>query len=199
MDLRPLATNATGTVGAISHEFASGDGANVDTRGPPFATLRAVRLPIRVAGEDLDRIIASLDNIAGKLDKLIAVSERAVTTASVYAARRNRPSQSSPRRPNSRSAPRIIKGRRSVARPTSRGETPPKRLRLHEAIEIVLREAGIPLSAREIAEQLNERNLFVGRTSGRPVSGNQVNSRVSHPHYKRRFNRANRRIGLSEE
>jgi len=158
-----------------------------------------MRLPIRIAGEDLDRVLAVLDTIAARLDKLIALNERALANSAVPDGTNvTKPDQRRPS-PKGPKAPRGIRGRRSARRNTIHGETLGRRLGLHQAIEMVLRDADGPLSAQEIAERLNARQLFVGRVIGKPVSASQVNSRVSHPHYKGQFLRRDRRIALANE
>jgi hypothetical protein len=49
---------------------------------------------------------------------------------------------------------------------------------LHEAIVVVLGEAGTALSAAEIGAAVNERKLYV-RADRQPVPTNQIHARVS--------------------
>lgn len=49
---------------------------------------------------------------------------------------------------------------------------------LHEAIEVVLRDAGLGLPAREIARLINQKGLYK-RGDGKPLTGGQVSARVA--------------------
>ena len=55
---------------------------------------------------------------------------------------------------------------------------PVQKLKLHEAIEQVLKDKGRPMSAREIAEEINQKNLYQ-RKDGMPVPSSQINARVN--------------------
>lgn len=57
-----------------------------------------------------------------------------------------------------------------ISRPTSE-------LKLHEAIELVIKEAGTPLTFTRIAKEINERNLY-SRKDGEPVPASQISARV---------------------
>jgi hypothetical protein len=70
---------------------------------------------------------------------------------------------------------------------------------LHRVIAAVLEQTGRPLSAVELAEQIETRGLFVGRRRGGSITANQVNSRVSNPHYRDQFQRRDGRIWLAGE
>ena len=50
-------------------------------------------------------------------------------------------------------------------------------MKLHEAIETILKEAGNPLKPAEIAARINARNLYT-RGDGKPVPYNQISLRV---------------------
>ena len=50
-------------------------------------------------------------------------------------------------------------------------------LKLHEAIEMVIKEAGRPLTFTEIAKQINARNLY-SRQDRTPVPASQISARV---------------------
>src|SRR5438094_559575 len=62
-------------------------------------------------------------------------------------------------------------------------ERPTDRLTLHDALALVLRDRGNAwLSARELADGVNERGLYVKR-DGRAVEVNQIHARVkNYPH-----------------
>lgn len=55
--------------------------------------------------------------------------------------------------------------------------TPMSELKLHEAIELVIKDAGRPLTFTEIAKQINARNLY-SRKDGAPVPASQISARV---------------------
>lgn len=50
---------------------------------------------------------------------------------------------------------------------------------LHEAIVVVLKEAGRPLTRKDIADKINARKLYI-RGDGKPLPSNQIGARVSH-------------------
>lgn len=54
---------------------------------------------------------------------------------------------------------------------------PMSELKLHEAIELVIKEAGRPLTFTEIAKQINARNLY-SRKDGAPVPASQISARI---------------------
>jgi hypothetical protein len=57
---------------------------------------------------------------------------------------------------------------------------------LHEAIETVLRDAGGPMHADDIAAEINRRGLYK-RGDDRPLHGAQVRARVAKPEYRDAF------------
>lgn len=54
---------------------------------------------------------------------------------------------------------------------------PMSELKLHEAIEMVIKEADRPLTFTEIARQINARNLY-SRRDGAPVPASQISARI---------------------
>ncbi len=56
---------------------------------------------------------------------------------------------------------------------------------LHEAIELVLREAGRPMHVRDIAAEIDRRGLF-HRNDRRPLPANQIHARIAKPEYPER-------------
>ena len=54
---------------------------------------------------------------------------------------------------------------------------PMSELKLHEAIEMVIKEAGRPLTFTEIAKQINARKLY-SRKDGAPVPASQISARI---------------------
>lgn len=50
---------------------------------------------------------------------------------------------------------------------------------LHEAIVVVLKEAGRPLTRKDIADKINARKLYI-RGDGKPLPSNQIGARVRH-------------------
>lgn len=59
---------------------------------------------------------------------------------------------------------------------------PKNTMKLHEAIEAVLRDSGQALTFTEIARQINKRNLYI-RKDEKPVPASQISARVkNYPH-----------------
>jgi hypothetical protein len=95
-----------------------------------------------------------------------------------------------------RKANRLLAGKRRGA--AARNEIAlGRKPRLHEEIAAILREAGQPMSAADVAEQIAARGRYEGR--GAPITSTIVNSRVSHPMYRHYFSRSNGLIGLAAE
>ncbi len=69
----------------------------------------------------------------------------------------------------------------------------PQKLKLHEAIEQILSEHNRPLTATEIAEKINKRNLYQ-RGDGNPVPTSQIHARVKN--YTSLFIKTENKIGL---
>lgn len=57
---------------------------------------------------------------------------------------------------------------------------------LHEAIETVLRDAGRPMHADDIAAEINRRGLYA-RGDEQPLQGAQARARVAKPEYRDAF------------
>lgn len=76
-----------------------------------------------------------------------------------------------------------------TALPQGRRQPTPsvKPMRLHEAIIVVLEDAGQPLTANDIAARIRERDLFQPPRSGRELRGGQVSARVGNATYRDRF------------
>lgn len=55
---------------------------------------------------------------------------------------------------------------------------PMSELKLHEAIELVIKEAGRPLTFTEIAKQINARKLYSRKTDDAPVPASQISARI---------------------
>jgi len=68
---------------------------------------------------------------------------------------------------------------------------------LHEVIEDVIREAGHPLPAADVAARVTARGWRPPR-SGHELTANQVNARTTHRAYRDRFTRTDGRIGLAK-
>lgn len=89
---------------------------------------------------------------------------------------------------------------RKAAPPTegARGAEPEAtpRVPLHEEIAAVIGERG-PLTAAEIAAAIVERGRYRAPRSAKPLDAATVNSRVSNPAYRARFQRDGHRIGLA--
>jgi hypothetical protein len=66
---------------------------------------------------------------------------------------------------------------------------------LHEALELILREAGAPMTARQLADAVNDRGLYRTR-DGTPVEVNQIHARTSN--YESIFEKDGPLINLRE-
>ena len=64
---------------------------------------------------------------------------------------------------------------------------------LHEAVEKVLQQTGHPMTAREIADEINRQKLYQ-RGDGNPVPTSQIHARVKN--YRNLFNKSNGQISL---
>lgn len=60
-------------------------------------------------------------------------------------------------------------------------------MKLHEAMQAVLRQAGIPLTTRQIADEIERRGLYF-RGDGQPPPPKQVNARFNN--YRHLFYRS---------
>lgn len=52
-------------------------------------------------------------------------------------------------------------------------------LKLHEAIQIVLKEADRPMTSREIADEINKRGLYHRKVDSNTVPPNQISARIN--------------------
>ena len=66
---------------------------------------------------------------------------------------------------------------------------------LHEAIRKILQDKGQPMTTQEIADQLNERDLYQ-KKDGTEIKRNQVSARINK--YPRIFNLIDGRVSLVE-
>lgn len=69
------------------------------------------------------------------------------------------------------------------------------RTTLHDAMALVLREQGAPMSGKDLADEINRRGLY-RQKDGSPVPLNQVHARANN--YRDLFAKEGRRIGLKE-
>lgn len=67
-------------------------------------------------------------------------------------------------------------------------------MRLHEAIEQVLKVNGHPMTSREIADAVNEGKLF-SKSDKQPVEASQISARVCH--YRDLFEKKDGKIMLT--
>ncbi len=65
---------------------------------------------------------------------------------------------------------------------------------LHEAIQHVLKQEGKPLSASEIAENLNQNSLYL-KGNGSKIKGSQISARINN--YPHLFAKSNGNISLN--
>ncbi len=55
-------------------------------------------------------------------------------------------------------------------------------MKLHEAMQLVLEENNKPMTARELADEINKSNLYT-RGDGEPIPSNQIGARAkNYPH-----------------
>lgn len=161
-----------------------------------------MRLPFSRPANETDRVPAEVSGLRDRLDRLIALQEEANRLlASIAREQGQRPrgaatagGLSTQRQRKARQAP--ARARRQPRRAAS---TRAPRQGLHTAIANVLRDAQEPLTASQIAQRINDGQLFVSPRSRTPLSSAQVNSRVSNPHYRGLFRRADGRITLATE
>jgi hypothetical protein len=133
------------------------------------------------SGFALESISRRLDELAQRVDQLSSAGSGA---APDQAAAPSSGQAASGRR-------RAARARASVPH-TSAG----RRVPLHEEIASVIAEGG-PMSAADIARAIVERGRYSAPRSDRPLDAATVNSRVSNPTYRSRFQRAEGKIGLS--
>lgn len=62
-------------------------------------------------------------------------------------------------------------------------------MKLHEAIDTVLANRPAGMSARELADEIERRGLYL-RGDGKPASPGQVNARVGNKTYRDRYRKA---------
>lgn len=109
--------------------------------------------------------------------------------------RRGRPRKTPAPEDGSAAAP---SARRRAPRRTAAAEADGHpRIPLHEEMTAVLSERG-PMTAAELASAITERGRYVAQRTTKPLDANQVNSRVSHPHYRALFVRQDGKIALAE-
>lgn len=53
-------------------------------------------------------------------------------------------------------------------------------LKLHEAIEIILKDSNHPMTSREIADEVNKRGLYHRKVDSEPVPASQISARINH-------------------
>jgi hypothetical protein len=134
-----------------------------------------------------------VDELARRLDELAAGG----TPATNGSAPAPKPATDAP---TAVAPPKRRPGRPRKAAPTegASGAEPPAapRIPLHEEIAAVIGERG-PLTAAEIASAIVERGRYQAPRSSKPLDAATVNSRVSNPAYRARFQRDGHRIGLA--
>ena len=167
-----------------------------------------MRLPIRLSNDRDRELIEALNTVAERLDRLIELAEQTnELLRSTWSTDRVPDAQaaigtadSQPQRAR-RQRGRTQRTQTAAKQPrrSSRSGALPRRPRLHEAIEAVLRETQEPLTAAEIAQRISERRLFVPPRSGKPLSSSQVNSRIANPQYRQRFRRVDGRVALATD
>jgi hypothetical protein len=150
--------------------------------------------------DDLFRRIATLEAsqvaaLAPRPASAPASAPSAAAPASADAAPRKR---GRPRKTEAAVPSAPTRARRGAARGGARRAAAQKRVALHDEIIAVIRERG-PLTAAELAAAVHERGRYHAPRSAHPLDAAIVNSRVSNPVYRSRFQRNEGRIGLAEE
>lgn len=142
------------------------------------------------SGSALESISSRLDELARRVDQLSAA--------------RPSPAPDQPAEPAAQSAGEAPPAKRRQRRAAGTGGTARRgaasaglRVPLHEEIASVIGEGG-PMSAADIARAIIERGRYSAPRSDRPLDAATVNSRVSNPTYRSRFQRAEGKIGLSD-
>jgi hypothetical protein len=62
-------------------------------------------------------------------------------------------------------------------------------MRLHEAIDAVLADRPGGMTAREIADEIKRRGLFLKPSDGKPPLPGQINARVGNATYRERYSK----------
>lgn len=171
-------------------------------RSPKREPDRAVEQALDRLTERIDRLLATMTRTNELLERLEAAGSPWQPSASASVPKQlmhettrgpsPAPRASAPSRRRA-GAPSSRLLRRDEPRPAAVGPR-----RLHEAITLVLREAGEPLTANDIAARIRDRNLFAAPRSGHELSGSQVSARVGNAHYRSRFVRRDGRIWLAD-
>ncbi len=157
----------------------------------------AMKLPFRLSEDDgatllerLDALVETQRQTNSLLERLI----REVASAPVG------PETSQSVEPSSASSSerhftRARRGRKTAGqRPR---EDAKRSSALHEEIEAVLRQAGHPLRANEIADRIRQRGQYAPPRSSKPLSASNVNARVANPTYRSRLVRRDDGIWLA--
>ena len=158
---------------------------------------RQMKLPFRVSAIDQDSsaLLERLDALIEMQHQTNALLERlnGQLTSAPAGRETSQPVQSSsPSRPGRRRTRARAKHDPSAAK----GKVQ-RSLGLHEEIEAVLREAGHPLPANEIADRIRRRGHYSPPRSSKPLSSSNVNSRVANKTYRSRFVRRDDGIWLA--
>jgi hypothetical protein len=159
---------------------------------------RQMKLPFRSAiDQDGSALLERLDALIATQHQTNALLESLNDQLASAAAGREtsqpiqRASTSRPGRRTTRARGRKATGQRSESGGTKRSPG------LHEEIEAVLREAGRPLPANEIADRIRQRGHYTPPRSSKPLSASSVNSRVANRTYRSRFVRRDDGIWLA--
>ena len=150
-----------------------------------------MKLPFRFSASDDDgsTLLERLDALIDTQRQTNTLLERLIGQVASAAAgleTRQRVPSSASRSPGGRARRRQTTVQRSQRSPG-----------LHEEIEAVLREAGHPLPANEIADRIRQRGQYTPPRSSKPLSASNVNSRVANPTYRSRFVRRDDGIWLA--
>ena len=137
--------------------------------------------PSSVAPDALAVVVARVDELYRRLDKMVAAPAEAVAETVT---------------PEAEPAPK----KRGPGRPRTKPVRPKAapRVALHDEITAVIAERG-PQTAAELASAIAERGRYRAPRSAKPLDAATVNARVSNPTYRGRFVRREGRIGIAVE
>jgi hypothetical protein len=156
-----------------------------------------MKLPIRLnrSAEGDSALVERLDMLIETQRQTNALLERLVAQEASGSAGQGtrRPSKASSSRPKRRTSG-ARRRKATSQRPKGKTKGSPA---LHDEIEAVLREAGHPLPANVIADRIRARGNYTPPRSLKPLSGSNVNSRVTNATYRGRFVRRDDGIWLT--
>ncbi len=171
---------------------------------------RAGAAPSAIAPDGLAALAARVEELARRLDRMVATAETAPSAAAEAAPAVTAPADEAPVK-RGRGRPRKVVAeptaaatattrpkRATARRAKAKATTGAEKVALHDEIAAVIAERG-PQTAAELAGAIAERGRYHAPRSAKPLDAAAVNARVSNPIYRSRFVRRERRIGLAVE